>query len=300
MESGPAPLRVRSLAWHPLVWLFAGVTACGGVYAFSVARQAAAVESISDEISAYGGDAWTEAGGPEWLTDVVSEETRMNWYPVLVDVSVQGSERRSPDDEWIRRLAEFTTIRDLSFDECRITGEGLAPLVALPELKKIRLWGSPTGDAGWEHLPRMTSLQSIAAGYTGTTDAGLRKAAAMTQLEYLGVRGCPVTDEGLRSIAGLTRLTGLYLGETRITDAGLIHLRGMTRLRDLWLHNTEVTDAGMEHLRSIPSLRKLSLGGTFVTPDGVSRLEEALPDLKIDFGINGPALPRPWDRESGN
>ena len=73
-----------------------------------------------------------------------------------------------------------------------------------------------------------------------------------------------------------------------MTDAGLEHLKGLSNLRSLDLSNTGVTDAGLEHLKGLKSLRSLDLRHTKVSDEGVSRLQEALPDCKIEMAW--------WDR----
>jgi hypothetical protein len=43
-----------------------------------------------------------------------------------------------------------------------------------------------------------------------------------------------------------------------------------------------VTDAGLEHLKALRQLQRLDLKETKVTADGVKKLQQALPNCKIE------------------
>jgi len=89
--------------------------------------------------------------------------------------------------------------------------------------------------------------------------------------------GKRVTD-----LKGLIDLQELYLDDAQVTDAGLVHLKGLANLEELRLDDTNVTDAGLEHLEGLTSLKGLYLYETKVTDDGVKKLQDALPDCKIE------------------
>lgn len=69
---------------------------------------------------------------------------------------------------------------------------------------------------------------------------------------------------------------------TKVIDAGLEHLKGLTQLQMLTLDGTQVTDAGLEHLKGLVQLQMLDLRDTRVTDEGVKRLQQALPNCKIN------------------
>jgi hypothetical protein len=54
------------------------------------------------------------------------------------------------------------------------------------------------------------------------------------------------------------------------------------KLQSLDLSYTRITDAGLEHLRGLTNLALLNLRDTQVTDGGVKKLEEALPNCKIN------------------
>ena len=105
----------------------------------------------------------------------------------------------------------------------------------------------------------------------------------------------PKTDEA-KAIAEIEKLGGtiiLYkerpgtpalvmLEGCEVTDAWLEHLKGLTKLQSLDLSYTPVTDAGLEHLKGLTKLRSLDLSDTQVAGAGVKRLQQALPQCKIE------------------
>ena len=117
---------------------------------------------------------------------------------------------------------------------------------------------------------------------TQVTDAGLANLAGLTQLRKLGLDDTKVTGAGLAHLAGLTQLQTLSLGRTEVTDAGLENLQGLTGLQVLSLDDTQITDAGLAHLRGLTALQTLYLHDMKVTDAGVKKLQEALPNSKIE------------------
>ncbi|MBL7648910.1 MAG: hypothetical protein JNK74_22265 [Candidatus Hydrogenedentes bacterium] len=111
------------------------------------------------------------------------------------------------------------------------------------------------------------------------------------QLTWLNLAGTKITDAGLATVAGLSKVTRLHLERTGITDAGLAHLAGLTNLEYLNLYGTQVTDAGLAQLAPLTNLKKIFLWQTGVTAAGADTLKAALPNLKVDLGIDPAAVP---------
>jgi len=111
------------------------------------------------------------------------------------------------------------------------------------------------------------------------------------QLTWLNLAGTKITDGGLAIVAGLPKLTRLHLERTGITDAGLAHLAGLSNLEYLNLYGTQVTDAGLAQLAPLANLKKIFLWQTAVTADGAAALQAALPNVKIDLGIDPASIP---------
>ncbi len=87
------------------------------------------------------------------------------------------------------------------------------------------------------------------------------------------------TMEAVRELPDIRRLD--FVGSPA-TDAGLVHVRRLSRLESLNLSDTQITDAGLEHLHGLTQLREVCLRGTSVTNEGVKRLQQALPNCRIE------------------
>ena len=117
----------------------------------------------------------------------------------------------------------------------------------------------------------------------GPTDADLVHLKALTSLTFLALSGTKVTDTGLEHLKDLTNLQTLELRNTHITDTGLEHLIALTDLEVLVLTSPQITDAGLVHLKGFTKLERLYVNYTQVTDEGVKKLQQALPNCKIDY-----------------
>ena len=116
-------------------------------------------------------------------------------------------------------------------------------------------------------------------------------------LVWLHLGGTDVTDQGLPHLAGLTSLTRLHLERTKVSDAGLAHLKDLQNLAYLNLYQTGITDAGLAHLEGLKGLKNLYLWQAKVTEAGVEKLQQALPDCKIDVGWKESEAPEEEEKE---
>jgi hypothetical protein len=91
-------------------------------------------------------------------------------------------------------------------------------------------------------------------------------------------------DATLEDLRGFSQLQELSLPGTSVTDAGLKHLKGLNQLRRLDLCSTHVTDSGLTNLKGLSQLQELYLDRTQVTDAGVKKLQQALPNCKIEHG----------------
>ncbi len=97
----------------------------------------------------------------------------------------------------------------------------------------------------------------------------------------VGFSRSPFVDAGSEHLKGATQFQVLDFAFTQVTDADLQHLKELTQLQMLNLECTRVTDTGLEHLKGLTQLRELWLFGTKVTDEGVKKLQQALPNCKI-------------------
>jgi uncharacterized membrane protein/mono/diheme cytochrome c family protein len=125
---------------------------------------------------------------------------------------------------------------------------------------------------------------------TKSADSLMQKLTPLAeQLTWLDMGDTETTDQALSAIPQFKNLTRLHLENTQVTDAGLQHLREMPYLEYLNLYGTQVSDEGIQQLKSLKNLRKLYLWQTRATEEGVARLQEAMPQLEVNMGIES------WD-----
>ena len=102
---------------------------------------------------------------------------------------------------------------------------------------------------------------------------------------WLNLGRSSTSDEALATVGKCKNLVRLRLQQTEISDAGLAQLKDLQNLESLNLFGTQITDKGLSELTSLKNLKRLYVWGTQVTPDGVKALQEALPELEINTGV---------------
>jgi hypothetical protein len=182
--------------------------------------------------------------------------TRYDWVKTRGNLNAQP-----PGPAWLRAWLGDDFFAHIVFVEVHgesVTDADLERLKGLRQLETLHLWKAQVTDAGLEHLKGLPRLKSLVLSWTKVTDAGLEDLRGLTQLEYVVLLGTKVTDAGLEHLRGLTQLQVLVLDYTQVTDAGLERLNGLSQLQTLWLKNTKVIH------------------------EGVKKLQEALPNCKIE------------------
>jgi len=128
---------------------------------------------------------------------------------------------------------------------------------------------------GKEYFFSVVEVQLIG---TSVDDASLMAIKQLTDVKTLWLGSTKVTDAGLVHLEGLTNLQELFLGNTMVIDAGIVHFDG-TFAPD----NSQITDAGLEYLKGLTNLEFLVLLDTQVTGEGVKKLQQALPNCKMNY-----------------
>lgn len=76
---------------------------------------------------------------------------------------------------------------------------------------------------------------------------------------------------------------GVWLSGTPVADNNLKHVGRLRCPKWIDLSKTKITDAGLIHLKGLSGLRHLDLTDTHVTTEGVKKLQESLPNCKIEY-----------------
>ncbi|MFT5466534.1 MAG: hypothetical protein ACI8UO_001634 [Verrucomicrobiales bacterium] len=117
-----------------------------------------------------------------------------------------------------------------------------------------------------------------------TKDENIATIAAIGgNIAQLDLSRTQITDAGLAPLSELPRLTRLDLHSTQITDAGLAHLSGLKNLMYLNLYDTQVSDKAVDALGKLKGLKNVYLWQSKVTEKGAKKLQQLLPDAKVNF-----------------
>lgn len=217
------------------------------------------------------------------------------WY--LVDnVFLEGG-RQAREAEAAQGLKGLGTIVIVEPDSKRastvnfcaqpITAEHLSHLKNLHRLGTLLANGSELPEGFMDTVAGLGSINSLAISDTKLSVDDLNQIKQLSNLDSLYLKKVAVKDENLDAISSLSGLKILDLSDTQITDAGLAKLVPLQGLHWLLLSGTQVTDEGVVDLSKIP-LKRITLFDTVVTPEAVKKLQEQLPDAKIELG-NRPA-----------
>lgn len=153
---------------------------------------------------------------------------------------------------------------DLASDRISVTNAEVQRLLALPNLKRLRVSGSALGRQGIEHISQLSGLAELALWNVPLDNDKLGLLGSLKALTSLSIhRTALLSDAGLVHLRRFPKLTHLALVEVGITDRGVAQIvRDLPKLRLLDLRNcAQVTNAGIEHLRGLAGLRVLRLGG---------------------------------------
>lgn len=209
----------------------------------------------------------------------------------------------------LEALGQFPNIMDLN-----LTGQTFAPstfslIAGLPRLSRLHLNSTAITDAGLDQLGTCPMLQTLFLDRTSVTDAGVSRFLEATHSRLYGIsitdssltdRGllplskCPqlldlniadtaVGDEGLKAIADCRNVSSLWLTNTRVTDAGIVTIKRLQRVMTLDLSGTRITDESVPILSEFRKLNFLGLRSTRMTAQGITKLQEALPQCRIDY-----------------
>ena len=171
--------------------------------------------------------------------------------PELVELTLGGTKIT---DDGLAHLVKLTKLRKIRLSKTAITDTGTNILAKCEFLEDVDVSQTKIGDFGVWELRALPRLKNLNLYLTLVTNAGLdsfrrgdHRSAA--KIERLNLDKCPITDEGISKLASLTSLSWLHLGGTAITDAGLVELAKLGSLQEAIVTKTETTLEGIEKLR---------------------------------------------------
>jgi len=236
-----------------------------------------------------------EAGGPQWLRDLIGADALQ-----LLDrlTSIDLNDRQNPKakdyrrnealvDAWLDRLADLPDLISLDLANTSMEGPGLKVVGTLKNLERLNLTLTPVTDGHLEHLGGLTKLRVISFASGKCTGEGFRFLANLGQLENVNFHYTPVNDAGLAGFGAVTSIERLEIVHCHFTDAGAPHLAKLVNLERLQIGSLEATGATIKHLTALKKLRELDLHDNQATAEGVRNASEisALRVLRIHGAI---------------
>lgn len=137
-------------------------------------------------------------------------------------------------DAGMRHLSEQTTLETLMMRGVKVSGNGLAYLKNLKNLKELNASLS-MDDASMPQLKNFTGLKRLHLySNPGITDAGIAHIRDLKQIEALSLQFTKITDAALEMIAQLPNVRVLDVRGTQVTPGGAQKFRAARPDVKLW------------------------------------------------------------------
>jgi hypothetical protein len=189
-----------------------------------------------------------------------------------------------------------------------LSDDSLRLASALPELRFVRIDHNmappksdvPPGDysgAGFAALSK-SKLEEVRIGH-GFNDEGMKALASIPTLRRVDIVHSKVSDKGLAALKGHAAIEEFKISSQarpqHITEKSIAVLATLPKLRVLGVNETFLTyEGGLKHLAEAKQpLESLSLKHSLVLPADVTRLQKALPRLKIETSTPAEILATP-------
>jgi len=288
-------LRFSLAALLSLVTLIAFVL---GIQADRAMKQRRAVEMVlshGGEIKyehEESGDVYEDINpaAPRWLADWIGEDFFRTAVGVSIRPEADRGIRHLTGDE-MARLAGLPQLKYLQL-WCDITDDDLRHVRSLRNLESLILTDAKISDAGMQHLARLPRLDTLMIGELEYLPAGLISDAGLAalrerKLQRLILEKARVTDRGLEQIADLSQLDVLRIGYAPDAPASLAWLARCPKLDTLELRGVTMTDQGWASLAACPTLGTIRFFDSRIADAGLRELG-ALPALRVLALKNSP------------
>lgn len=154
----------------------------------------------------------------------------------------------------LRRLSLFHPSRDVE----EFTGEGLAHLKSLRNLRRLTFAGATAGDAAFKAVGELTQLEEFSQWHNWESPGAIKHLAGL-QLKKLKMgqrlpnwsakRPATLDDATLAEIAKMRSLEVVDLQEARLSYAGLVQLKALPNLMTVHLKWVDVSESDIKKLR---------------------------------------------------
>lgn len=146
---------------------------------------------------------------------------------------------------------------DLFWHVTRVTPDGFAHLVHLPNLGALGADGKLSGDAAMRHIAAMPRLQRLRIQESAATDDGFALLSRSRSITHIWGRECPqFGNRGFVALSRMPALRGFGIGCKNVEDKALSTLPEFPALRELTPIGFQ--DAGFVHVGRCARLERLT------------------------------------------
>lgn len=202
-------------------------------------------------------------------------DAKDDWMPriaAMPSLRFLGAQDTVAGDDGFVALAESRSLEFIWGRRCHNLGtRGFAALARLPRLRGLSVSCKNVGDAGVATLPSFPALRELMP--MDVPDAGYRHIGRCTSLESLILMYCrDTTDAATEHMTSLSALTYYFNSYTTITDRTPRLLATMPSLERITFDACHgLTDDGVAALGALPRLQELRVSGNGITPQLASR-----------------------------
>lgn len=203
--------------------------------------------------------------------------SKLHRFPTMYNLGLRGR-------DLTQHLSELPKLEQLT----SVTIYGLGAENDLGELRRVaginelNILSTPEEGGGLEDLKFLTSLRRITFSQPPSR-AALHGVGQMEFVEFVDLYEGVSNEDDLRCLSGMNSLRDLRIeGSTPIGPQGLKRLSEITTLETLRIGGTSVTDDELQVLTALSQLKSLRVAGANLTKAGIDRLQEAIPNIRID------------------
>ena len=270
-------------------------------------------QKLEADLKEIGGEAQYEATGPQWLyliaddraTDVFESLVGVNLYNGNNPLKGRGGKNDLVTEDWLKRIAQFRTIRKLSLANCVLENDWMKHVGTMTNLTDLNLTLTAISDDGLQHLGSLTELRSFGLASAQCTGTGFSYLTGLKKLQNVNFHYTPLNDAGLKEIAKVGVSGRLWFAHTHFTDEGAKVLSTMTGLTscgigskekessgeavaalvnlplvELSLLDNQADSAGLTHAAKIKTLKKLDASHAPQVEDAAFMAVAELPNLE--------------------
>jgi hypothetical protein len=201
-------------------------------------------------------------------------------------------------DEGLQQLPRIMNLQEFELSDTQsrykpgeITDRGISAIARCSELQKLRIWGIPVSDDGWQLLAGLKGVEEITIGYCALSPKALTAIASLPKLKILKLYACECEKVAMCALWRSAALTHLSL-QRSIFDLndldGIAQCQQITHIDGSF---TSINDGAVRDICRLRHLKELNLGSTMITDESVAVLASchSLKLLLLDISVSAKA-----------